>query len=166
MENGALRASIERIARRAGPGIGLNGLVVHARGFLLVVKKSDGAIFKVPLADPERVSQVKVDSAFVGGDGLTLAGDNDLVVIANATLSATTNAAFALSTDDDWMAAKVYDVLPLGDDYPTTAVVRDGTLFVVSTRLDALLHAAATGGRDVAELHAEATIRPIGSVVR
>ena len=152
--------------RFAGPGIGLNGLVVHPRGFLLVVKKNDGAIFRVPLAEPERVSQVKVDGAFVGGDGLTLAGEDDLVVVANATPDVTTNAAFALTTDDNWTSAKVYDVLPLADDYPTTAVVRDGTLFVVSTHLDALLRAAAAGDRDLGDFRAEATLRPIGSIVR
>ena len=150
--------------RFAGSGIGLNGLVVHPHGFLLVVKKSDGTIFKVPLADPKHVSQVKIDGTLVGGDGVTLASASDLVVVANATPTATANAAFALTTDDDWTTAKIYDVLPLGDDYPTTAVVRDGTIFVVSTRLDALLHAAASGG-DPAQLRAEATIRPIGSVV-
>ena len=131
--------------RFAGPGVGLNGLVVHPHGFLLVIKKSDGAIFKMPLANPKQVSQVKVDGIFVGGDGLTLAGAKDLVVVANATPAATTNAAFAVATDDDWATARIYDVLPLGDDYPTTAVVREGTLFVVSSRLDALLQAAAPG---------------------
>ncbi|MGA2451681.1 MAG: cupin domain-containing protein [Polyangiaceae bacterium] len=155
-----------RDGRFAGPGIGLNGIVVHPGGFLLVVKKSDGSLFKVPLAAPSQVSQVKVDYEFVGGDGLTLAGANDLVVIANSTQTAKTNAAFAIATDDDWATAKVYDVLPLGNDYPTTAVVRDGKIFVVSTRLDALLQAAASGGAQADTLRAEATIRPIGSVVR
>ncbi|HSS37851.1 MAG TPA: cupin domain-containing protein [Polyangia bacterium] len=149
--------------RFAGPGVGLNGLVVHPHGFLLVIKKSDGTLFKIPLADPKQVAQVKVDGIFVGGDGLTLAGDKDLVVVANATPAATTNAAFAVATDDDWATARIYDVLPLGDDYPTTAVVRGGTLFVVSSRLDALLQAAAAG-HGVAEHGAEATLRPIGLV--
>ena len=104
--------------RFAGPGVGLNGLVVHPHGFLLVVKKSDGALFKVPLADPKQVSQVKVDGTFVGGDGLTLAGAKDLVVVANATPAATTNAAFAVATEDDWASARIYDVLPLGRRLP------------------------------------------------
>ena len=99
-----------RDARFTGPGVGLNGLVVHPHGFLLVVKKSDGALFKVALADPKQVSQVKVDGTFVGGDGLTLAGAKDLVIVANATPAATTNAAFALATDDDWASAQIYDV--------------------------------------------------------
>ena len=130
-----------------------------------MIKKSDGVLFKVPLAEPTQVSQVKVDGSFAGGDGLTLAGAKDLVIVANATPAVTTNAAFAVASDDDWATARIYDVLPLADDYPTTAVVRGGTLFVVSSRLDALLHAA-TAGRGVAEHGAEATIRPIASVVR
>jgi hypothetical protein len=149
--------------RFAGPGINLNGIVFHPGGFLLVVKKSDGALFKVPLDDPGRVSQVRVDGAFVGGDGLLVVGEKDLVIVANATPTAATNAAYALATDDDWATAKVYDVLPLGDDYPTTAVLRDGTIFVVSSKLDALLHAEGHAGNE-ASLHAEASIRPIGSV--
>lgn len=152
-----------RDERFTGPGINLNGVVFHPRGFLLVVKKSDGALFKVSLDDPPRVSRVEVDGGgvFVGGDGMLLVGENDLVVVANATPAAATNAAYAIASDDDWTTARVYDVLPLGDDYPTTAVVHDGTLYVVSSKLDALLHAE---GGDPASLRAEATIRPIGSV--
>jgi hypothetical protein len=67
------------------------------------------------------------------------------------------------ATDDDWTTSKICDVLRLDDDYPTTAVVREGTIFVVSTRLDALLHAAASGG-DPAQLRAETSLCPIGSV--
>jgi quercetin dioxygenase-like cupin family protein/sugar lactone lactonase YvrE len=150
--------------RFAGPGINLNGIVFHPHGFLLVVKKSDGTLFKVPLDDPGRVSQVQVDGAFVGGDGLLLVGEKDLVVVANATPAAATNAAYALATNDDWATAKIYDALPLGNDYPTTAVLRDGTIFVVSTKLDALLHAEGSASNEAEGLHAEATIRPIGSV--
>lgn len=133
---------------------------------MIVVKKSDGSRFKVPLSAPDQVSRVKVDCEFVGGDGITPVGAHDLIVVANATRVAKTNAAFALATDDGWTPAKVYDVLPLGDDHPTTAVVRDGTIFVVSTRLDALLQAAASSGVQADDLRAEATIRPIGSVVQ
>jgi hypothetical protein len=147
-----------------GRQINLNGIVFHPRGFLLVVKKSDGTLFKVPLDHPGRVSQVQVDSALVGGDGLLLVGEKDLVIVANATTAAVTNAAYALATDDDWATAKVYDVLPLGDVYPTTAVLRDRTIFVVSSQLDGLLHAGGSAGTEAASLHAEATIRPIGSV--
>src|SRR6185503_8116446 len=46
----------------AGPGVNLNGLVVHPGGYLLVVKKSDGALFRVPLSKPAAFSRVKLES--------------------------------------------------------------------------------------------------------
>jgi hypothetical protein len=152
-----------RDERFAGPGINLNGIVFHPSGFLLVVKKSDGALFKVSLRDPGRVSQVQIDGAFVGGDGLLLVGERDLVIVANATPTIATNSAYALATEDDWETAKIDDVLPLGDDYPTTVGLRDGRIFVVSSKLDALIHAGGSAG-EAADLHAQAIIRPIGSV--
>ena len=60
---GPFNLAVLRLGSRAG---------AHPRGFLLVVKKSDGALFKIPIADPKGLSQVRVDTAFVGGDGLHL----------------------------------------------------------------------------------------------
>ena len=147
----------------AGDGVNLNGLVVHPGGYLLVIKKSDGRLFKVPLAEPQRFSQVKIDRALVGGDGLLLVGARSLVIVANRTPQKTTNAAFALTSRDDWGSALVVAEQPLGDDYPTTAVARDGKLYAVSSRLNQLIQARPEAR---AELRARATIRPIGRVTR
>jgi sugar lactone lactonase YvrE len=81
-----------RNERFAGEAINLNGVVAHPDGYLLVIKKSDGALFKVPLAQPTQFSQVSVGTPFVGGDGLTLVGKKDLVLIANRTPGAASNA--------------------------------------------------------------------------
>jgi hypothetical protein len=147
--------------RFAGDGINLNGLVVHPGGYLLVIKKSDGRLFKVPLAEPQRFSQVKVDRPFVGGDGLLLSGARSLVIVANRTPEQTTDAAFALSSRDDWVSARVVEELPLGDDYMTTAVARDGKLYAVSSKLNQLIQARPEAR---AELRVRATIRQIGRV--
>jgi hypothetical protein len=147
----------------AGDGINLNGLVVHPSGYLLVIKKSDGRLFKVPLAEPQRFSEVKINRALVGGDGLLLVSPRSLVVVANRTPQQTTNAAFALSSRDDWGSAVVVAEQPLGDDYPTTAVARDGKLYAVSSQLNQLIQARPEAR---AELRARATIRQIGSVTR
>jgi hypothetical protein len=146
-----------------GSAINLNGLVVHPGGYLLVVKKSDGRLFKIPLAEPQRFSQVKIDRALVGGDGLLLLGDRSLVVVANRTPEQTTNAAFALASRDDWVSAMVVGEQPLGDDYATTAVARDGKLYAVSSRLNQLIQARPEAR---ATLRAQPTIRRIGSVTR
>jgi sugar lactone lactonase YvrE len=144
-----------------GEGINLNGLAVHPGGYLLVIKKSDGILFKVPLAEPERFSKVRTDRTFVGGDGLTLTGPRSLVVIANQTPKKASNAAFSLASDDDWVSANLVAEQSLDDTYPTTAVIRDHALYVVSSKLNELIAAPAERQKT---LHVEATIRQIGTV--
>lgn len=150
-----------RDGRFTGEGINLNGIVAHPDGYLLVVKKSDGSLFKVPLAEPTKFSKVRVGVEFVGGDGLTLVGKNDLVVISNRTPGAASNAAYSLSSDDGWKSAKVTATQPLGDVYPTTAVLKNGTLYVVHSKLNELIMSPP---EKKAELHVQATIRPIARV--
>jgi len=152
-----------RDSQFAGEGINLNGVVVHPGGYLLVVKKSDGALFKVPLRNPAAFSKVRVAAQLVGGDGVTLLGDQDLLVVSNKTPAATSNSASWLSSDDDWVSAKVRQVQPLGATYPTTAVVRDDTILVVSSQLNELIQAAP---EQKGQLAARATIEPIGTIRR
>jgi len=148
--------------RFEGAGINLNGIVAHPDGFLLVVKKSDGALFKIPLAHPTQLTRVAVAAEFVGGDGLTLIGKRDLVVIANRTPSVAANIAYALSSNDDWATAKVVAKQPLGDAYATTSVLRSDTLYVVQSKLNELI---ALPQPKQAELRVEAAIRPIARVL-
>lgn len=150
-----------RDERFAGSAINLNGLIVHPDGYLLVIKKSDGTLYKIPLDQPSAVSKVAVDRAFVGGDGLTLVGKDALVVIANRTPERSSNAAYSLSSDDGWASAKVSAVQDLGDVYPTTAVLRRGMLYVVHSKLNQLI---ASPQELKAQLRERATIRPIGRV--
>ena len=152
-----------RDQRFVGEGINLNGLVVHPDGYLLVIKKSDGALFKVPLAHPDRFTKVAISERFVGGDGLTLVGKEHLVLIANKTPSAAANAAYSLVSEDGWSSAKLSAVQPLGDVYPTTAVLRDKTIYVVQSQLNELIQSAP---EQKARLRVAATIRPIARVSR
>jgi DNA-binding beta-propeller fold protein YncE len=150
-----------RDERFSGAGINLNGVVVHPDGYLLVVKKSDGALFKVPLANPKAVTKVNVARSIEGGDGLLLVGTQSLVVIANQTPTVASNAAFALSSEDGWVSAKITGIQPLGAVYPTTAALRGDRIFVVHSKLAELIQAPP---ELKAGLHTEATIREIGRV--
>jgi sugar lactone lactonase YvrE len=144
-----------------GDGINLNGVVVHPSGFLLVIKKSDGTLFKVPLADPSRFSKVDIDRRLVGGDGLVLIGKRNLVLIANQTPTMASNSAFSLFSEDGWASAKIAAVQELGDVYPTTAVLRDERLYVVHSKLNELIQAPPV---EKAGLRIEATIEQIGKI--
>ena len=149
-------------ARFAGEGITLNGLVVHPDGYLLVIKKSDGALFKVPLSAPTQVSKVDIAEQFVGGDGVTLIGKSALLVIANQIPGRASNAAYALSSEDGWVTAKLRAVRDLGNVYPTTAVLRRRRIYALHSQLNELISAPA---EQKAQLRMEATIESIGKVL-
>jgi sugar lactone lactonase YvrE len=148
-----------------GAGINLNGIVHHPDGFLLVIMKSSGRLYRVPLAEPSKFAAVDCPSNFVGGDGLWLASPDRLLVIANKTPTASANAAFLLQTDSAWKQAKVDSSLPLGDVYPTTCAVQNGKLYLLSSKLDAWLTGDATQRAELAVAGPRAEIRQIGSVL-
>lgn len=127
--------------RFAGPGINLNGVVVHPDGYLLVVKKSEGLLYRVPLAEPGAFQEVPLGQALLGADGVMLLGKDTLVVVANKVPGASVNAAFFLTTTDGWKTARVMRKDELGEVYPTTSVVRGGQVLVLSSRLDELITA-------------------------
>ena len=83
-------------------------------------------------------------------------------MIANQVPGNASNAAFALASDDDWATARVRATQRLGDVYPTTAVVRDGALYVIHSKLNELIQSPA---EKKSQLQVEATIREIGKVV-
>lgn len=152
-----------RDERFAGDGINLNGVVVHPDGYLLVIKKSDGSLFRVPLARPSQFTRVDIASRFVGGDGLTLVGKQDLVLIANQASGIVSNAAFSLSSEDGWVTAKLRATQQLGDVYPTTGVLRDGKIYAIHSKLNELIQSSPEQRE---RLRMEATIQQIGTASR
>ncbi len=134
----------------SGPGIGLNGIVVHPDGYLLVVKKNDGKLFRIPLDAPRRMTEVVLPQSLIGGDGLLLTDRGQLVVIANEVPPVRTNTAFVLTSDDAWQHAAVREQRSLPPSYPTVPVAIDGALFYLHTQLDELLRG---GGADASSGH-------------
>lgn len=116
----------------AAEGFGLNGIIYHPDGYLVVAKSEDGVLFRVPLEDPTAFTQIEVDAEFLGADGLVLTEDGNLIVVTN------TNGIFSLSSDDGWASATVDAELPSGDEFPTTATVRDGVVYVLDAQLGLL----------------------------
>lgn len=116
--------------RFRGQGFSMNGIQFHPGGYLLVGKKSDGALFKVPLEQPEKFSQVELPRPLVGQDGLVLASPTELVAITNRIGSNAYNKAYRLVSSDDWASARVEGETALEDGYATTGTIKDGRLFV------------------------------------
>ncbi|NKB16158.1 MAG: hypothetical protein HC774_03535 [Sphingomonadales bacterium] len=116
--------------RFRGQGFNLNGIQVHPDGFLLVAKKSDGALFKIPLAQPDGFSEVRLPEPLVGTDGLVLASAGELVAIANVAGNAAPNTIYRLASDDGWASARIDGEVATGDVYATTGIIKAGKLYV------------------------------------
>ena len=115
---------------------GLNGIVFHPNGYLLVAKSDEGTLLKVPLTNPAAFTKVALPA------GLDLSNDDGLQLTANTTLEVVCNAqgqVYQLTSADDFATVtgpKSYDT---GGGYPTTLARRAGrTSYVLQSHLDAL----------------------------
>jgi sugar lactone lactonase YvrE len=126
LENAALAA--------ASGAFGLNGIVYHPDGYLLVAKSDEGAIFKVPLATPSSFTKVTTtDLTLTGDDGLQLTDNNTLLVVCNAQ-----GQVYRLSSTDNFGSVSRTGSFATGAVYPTTLARRDGQSYVLYSYLNAL----------------------------
>lgn len=102
---------------------GLNGIVFHPDGYLLVA--GGASLYKVPVDDPESTSEVMLDAALEGADGMVLTDDGRLVVVSNSQSSVG-----ALTSDDDWASAQA-DGTAMFEGQGTTAAIVGDDIYVV-----------------------------------
>ncbi|KAF3322679.1 SMP-30/Gluconolaconase/LRE-like region [Carex littledalei] len=102
--------------------VGLNGIVYHPNGYLLVIHTSTGSLFKFNMRT-EEITLVKVEGSLERGDGLELMSNKRLVVAGTPTR--------LVDSSDDWMTAKVVGryVGPV-HRIPTSATVKDGKVYL------------------------------------
>ena len=132
----------------AGEGFGLNGIVVK-NDYLLVSKYNDGTLYKFPLDDPQKFTQVTIEGTYPGADGLILAADGSLILIANAT----TNKVLKLTSDDDWASAKVGGTVDTGQVFATTGKEINGDFYVLYAMLHVLFNPETKENVGTFEIH-------------
>nr|WP_157528782.1 hypothetical protein [Kibdelosporangium sp. MJ126-NF4] len=119
-----------------GAGNGANGIILHPSGFLLVANSSGRTLWRIPLRNPENITQVTVNEPIGALDGLLLSGPTTLDGIDN---TRTNTRLLRLTSTDNWQTATLKAQIPWADPAPTTmARSRCGT-YVLSGRLDLLL---------------------------
>ncbi|MGF1477598.1 MAG: hypothetical protein ACFB6S_18800 [Geminicoccaceae bacterium] len=124
--------------RFRGEGFNLNGIQAHENGYLLVAKKSDGSLFRVPLDAPETFTEVTLPQPLVGTDGLVLTAADELIAITNRAAGQAPNTVHRLVSQDGWSSAEIVESVATGDVYTTTGTLRDGRLFVSQGHLHTL----------------------------
>ncbi|MDF7809831.1 hypothetical protein [Hymenobacter sp. YC55] len=105
-----------------GTGFGLNGIVFHPAGFLLVAKSNDGTLFKVPLNNPGGFTRVTSNQNLVGADGLLLLAPQTLLVVSGSQTSV-----FRLVSNDNWASSYNSGTFATGPVSPTTITRRNLT---------------------------------------
>ncbi|MFT3704808.1 MAG: hypothetical protein QM802_20755 [Agriterribacter sp.] len=115
-------------------GVGLNGIVWHPKGFLLVVNNGNGSLIKV--TGSTAPSLVKINQFFPGADGLLLDREQRLILVQNKSV----NKVFQLTSKDDWKSAEVTGATASKDlfVYPSTATFREGNVWVMNAKLNEL----------------------------
>ncbi len=104
-------------------GLGLNGIVYHASGYLLVA--GGATLWKVPVDDPTGTTQVVLPEAISGQDGMVWTADGLLAIVSNSD-----NRVVALRSMDEWATAELAGVGAY-EVQATTAAVVDGEIYVV-----------------------------------
>ena len=97
-------------------GLGLNGIVYHASGYLLVAGGS--VLYKVPIADPSATTAVALTEAVEGQDGMVWMSDGRLAIVSNSE-----SRVVALTSGDEWRTAQLAGVAPFSGQGTTAAVV-------------------------------------------
>lgn len=119
-------------------GFGLNGIDYHPDGnFLLVAVAGAGAIYKVPVDDPEAYTQVALDVP-VSIDGMVLYEDGNLYTVAGVD-GAQAREVVVLGSEDDWASAMILSRQETQAALsPTTLAMRDGAAYVVHAKFGSI----------------------------
>lgn len=118
-------------------GIGINGIVYHPDGFLLVNNSNTGKVYKVPVNNPQNVQRVAIDQYFLGGDGMVLNDNNRLTMAVNGG----NDKIYQIKTEDNWQSAKLAATTLIVDrfTYPATAALSKGEVWIMNARTNELM---------------------------
>lgn len=104
--------------------VGLNGIVYHPNGYLLVVHTLSGNLLKINIGKGDEVKLVNVTGSLLFGDGMELLSPTKLVVAGNPSR--------LVETNDDWETGSVVGKVFSGATHRlvTAATVKDGKVYL------------------------------------
>jgi hypothetical protein len=127
--NGLPSILVRDDARFSNPGFGLNGIVYHPNGYLIVANTGAGRLYKVDLNNGNAVSEVGGISS-LPGDGLTLVGTTDLYVVTGSG-----SRVALVRSNDNFATASVVDTDDTGYSMATTSTYVNGGVYTLNARI-------------------------------
>lgn len=137
---GALVVFADSPLFKTGDMFGLNGVVYHPGGYLLVGAWNSGELFKVDVKDPSRIAKVALPETFRGMDGINLTDPKHLV----ASVNVGAPRAVELASDDDWASAHIVATRAAVSSFPSAVAVSGRQAWLLNARIDTLLDPEAT----------------------
>ena len=122
------------------PGaFGLNGIVYHPDGYLIVAFSETATLYKVPLDDPEKFLAIATEEgAVTSPDGLYLSDNDKTLVVVNNDGGGDNGKVVALRSSNRWKSAQTLGEFATGPMFPTTAVQRGRNFYVLYAHLNEL----------------------------
>jgi len=119
-----------------GEDLGLNGIVWSPKGFLIVDNNSTGALLKIDLRDPQRITRIRINTFFSGADGLLWNAAGNLVLAQNKG----THRIVELKSGDGWQSAELLSSTSANDRFiqPSTLALQGDQLFALNSKLNEL----------------------------
>lgn len=123
---------------------GLNGIVYHPDGFLIVAHYATGKLYKINLDNPGYFTEIQVVQTSKkwkssGLDGLLLLNNATLVAVNNDSSGRENgNFVWRLTSNDGWNNARMNSVMATNDTFPTTLTTVDDQVFVIHAKLATL----------------------------
>ncbi len=111
----------------ASPGFGLNGIVYHPNGFLIVANAGKRRLFKVDLLNGNAVTEI-TGTGDLPGDGLTLL-NNDLYVVTGGTRVA------QVRSMNNWQTASIVKFDATDYVGATTSVAVNNQIYTLNARI-------------------------------
>ncbi|MES2629789.1 MAG: gluconolaconase [Bacteroidota bacterium] len=121
-------------------GVGLNGIVYHPGGFLLV---NNGEV----------VSVVDMEPFLLGADGMILNNDTLLTIV----VGSGTDKIYQIGSGDYWKTAQIHRTTAAKDRFtgPSTATLKDGEVWVMNAKLSETMDSTNVPSQYFAIQHAE-----------
>ncbi|MPR33142.1 gluconolaconase [Salmonirosea aquatica] len=113
----------------SSPTFGLNGIVYHPDGFLIVANTGVGKLFKVDLKNGNAITEVG-GLGNLPGDGMTLVGTTDLYVVTGSG-----SRVALVRSNDNFATASVVETQTDGYSMATTSTYVNGQIFTINARI-------------------------------
>lgn len=126
--------------------LGLNGIVYHPNGYLLVAHYSNKSLYKISIDTPQVHHKINLSTNNLSScqklgdiDGLRLINKENLALVSNTfSKKEDGSAVYKLHSSNNWEDASFTGIMQSEANFPTTLTIIDETLYVLHAHLATL----------------------------